>query len=109
MRQNAVNAFMASAEGNTVALSVANNSQHTAVTVPFPKSPEYSGSVLITNAIASVCFVKQGAGTQTADATCVPVPASGQRVIQLKPDTTDVAVFSTGTGTVYVTPGSGGV
>lgn len=68
-----------------------------------------SDKVSVHNPTTGVAFVRFGAGSApTATAADFPVPAGGTRTIAIPPGTTHVAVIlSAGTGTVYVTTGSG--
>jgi len=63
---------------------------------------------LVTNATTSLAFVQLGAGP--ASATDVPVLAGTQRVLQAGPYAVQIAVIlATGSGTIYLTPGTGSV
>lgn len=104
---NAVQPFIAT--GNTIKYSPNNSSVDNAITVPQPKNPEYPGVMRVWNSGATIAFLKQGVGAQTAAATDIPLPPTTLVTIRFAADTTHVAVYTTGSEDVYVTPGVGGL
>lgn len=90
----------------TVVLSASTTSAGAAL-VGTTKSQD---CVRIMNDTNSTAFVRFGAGSQTAVATDTPILAKSVELFGLDPDETHVAVIlGSGTGTVYVTTGKGGV
>jgi hypothetical protein len=94
--------------GPTQTLSVANNSQN----ADFIAGAD---SFLITNNGDTICFarVQPVTGAAAASAVDLPIRPATAGIIDFAPGPfaggVRVSVFSTGTITVYVTPGTGGV
>jgi hypothetical protein len=66
-------------------------------------------SLLVFNSTSSVAFLSLGASTSlTATSSSLPIPAGAQILLSVGPTVTGVAVLlSSGSGTVYLTRGSG--
>ena len=91
-------------DGATVAISASTTSADEAIT-----SGTYQ--LRIVNPTAVVAFVKTGEGSAlTATSADFPV-AGGESVIIRKPSNHNIVavILASSTGTVYVTPGEGGV
>jgi hypothetical protein len=72
-----------------------------------PLSPAGT-SVLVTNAASDYAFVRLGTAGVVASATDIPVPAGGRLLLHAPEPVTAVSVLlNSGTGTVFVSRGSG--
>lgn len=99
---------------NTVSISATTGSGNAAIAPVFSSDPELPGTCRVYNDGATAAAVKLGAGSgltvaATAD-TSVLVPGKGA-VTLLLPNGTDhvAAIMLSSTGTVYFTPGTGGI
>lgn len=71
--------------------------------------PGSGPTLLVFNATSSIAFLKLGASPQTtARATDLPIPAGSQILLGISATVTAVAaILTTGSGTIYITQGSG--
>ena len=65
-------------------------------------------SVRLVNSGANICYVRIGAGAQTATTADVPVRSAESLVLQRHPDDTTVAYISASATTLNIQPGEGG-
>ncbi|HEX7388650.1 MAG TPA: hypothetical protein VF286_00970 [Acidiphilium sp.] len=66
------------------------------------------GAVVFLNSSSSIAFVKLGAGPLTATASDLPIPPGGRAIVRADRYVTEAAaILMSGSGTVFVTPGSG--
>src|SRR5262249_25769950 len=65
-------------------------------------------SVRVYNATATTVFIQFGNSTVAATTSNMPIPAGAIETFQIGPGVTHIAgITSTGTGTLYATPGMG--
>jgi hypothetical protein len=70
--------------------------------------PGTGPTILVYNAAAAIGFLRLGTGTLTASATDFPVPSGAQMLLSVSPAVTAAAaILSSGSGTIYVTRGTG--
>lgn len=98
--------------GNTVAVNLNNGTGSANVTVPFPKDPEYPGTLrcYFPAPGTSLAFVKvSNAANPTAAATDICVPGGVLCFFELEQDTVSIGCFSTASAQLQVAVGSGGI
>jgi DNA-binding beta-propeller fold protein YncE len=70
--------------------------------------PGTGPTLLVFNSTAATAFLRLGTGTLTARVTDFPVPSGAQMLLSVSPTVTAAAVIlSSGSGTVYVSRGTG--
>lgn len=90
---------------DTTAVSVSSVTASGALNLPTaPNNP----TVQVFNAATVTVFVQFGDSTVTSTTAKMPIPAGAVMVFQIGPSTTHIAGITTsGTGTLYATPGRG--
>lgn len=90
-------------QGGTVSISASTTSADEAIAVG-------QHQLHVANPTSAVAFVRTGRGATAATAADFPVLPGTDRIISIQPSHDMAAVIlSAGTGTVYVTPGTGGI
>ena len=89
---------------NTTAVSVSNTTANGALNLP---TNGRSLTVRVHNATTGIVFIQLGGSTVTATTSHMPIPAGGVEVFALGTATYIAGIMSSGSGTLYATPGIG--